>query len=639
MSDRKQAPCGTWASPINAAAVVEAGVSLSSLTAPTGSPPCWLERRPKAGGRSVLVEATASGPRDLTGERVSVRSRVNEYGGAPYCRNGEVIWFCNDADQRIYRQVGDDAPGALTGALPHRYADLTYDAARDRLLAVREDHGGNGHEPALTLVAIDHAGVVTTLVGGADFYSNPLPSPDGRQLAWLSWNHPNMPWDGTGLWLAEIDDAGHPRNARRIAGGPDESVFQPAWSPTGVLHFVSDRNNWWNIHRLEDDGEAINVCPMEAEFGRPQWVFGMSTYGFDARGAIVACYTRAGRWRLTRIDSAGRQDIDLPYDDIQELRVAGDRAWLLAASPTSIPGVVEVDLADGGHRLLAHGGGAGMPSRHISRPEAFTFASGDGEAHAFYYPPTNPGFAPLDDEKPPLIVKIHGGPTAATGTALSAAIQFWTSRGFGLVDVNYRGSTGYGRDYRALLHGQAGIVDVEDCINAARHLVDTGRVDAQRCLIRGSSAGGYTVLAALTFHDFFRAGASYYGIGDLATLARDTHKFEARYVDRLVAPWPAGEALYRERSPIAHVDRLGVPVIFFQGLDDKIVPPNQAEDMVAALDAKGLPVAYLTFAGEAHGFRRAETLLRTLEAELYFYGKVLGFTPADAIEPVDIRNL
>ncbi|MCB1738594.1 MAG: S9 family peptidase, partial [Gammaproteobacteria bacterium] len=532
----------------------------------------------------------------------------------------------------------DDAPGALTGALPHRYADLTYDAGRDRLLAVREDHGGNGHEPALTLVAIDHAGVVTTLVGGADFYSNPLPSPDGRQLAWLSWNHPNMPWDGTGLWLAEIDDAGHPRNARRIAGGPDESVFQPAWSPTGVLHFVSDRNNWWNIHRLEDDGEAINVCPMEAEFGRPQWVFGMSTYGFDARGAIVACYTRAGRWRLTRIDSAGRQDIDLPYDDIQELRVGGDQVWLLAAAADCLPGIIEIDVRDGRHQRLAHGGSAGLETAMIAIPEAFSFASGKAMAHAFYYPPTHADFAPLPNEAPPLIVKIHGGPTAATSTALNPQIQFWTSRGFALVDVNYRGSTGYGRRYREALHGEAGIADVEDCINAARHLIAAGRADANRCLIRGSSAGGFTALAALTFHRFFRAGASYYGIGDLSALARDTHKFEARYIDRLVAPWPEGEALYRARSPLEHVAQLAAPVIFFQGLDDKVVPPNQAEDMVNALVRKGLPVAYLTFEGEAHGFRRAETLIRTLEAELSFYGQVLGFEPDDDIEAVAIRN-
>ncbi|MCB1737485.1 MAG: S9 family peptidase [Gammaproteobacteria bacterium] len=632
-----QAACGTWKSAISAADVVDAGTSLSSLMVVDGHPH-WLERRPLEGGRSVLVGERDGqlGDRPTTG--LSIRSRVNEYGGAPYCLHGDTLWFCNDADQRVYRQTGTGTPSPLTPALAHRYADLVFDPWRNRLLAIREDHSQGGHEPILTVIAIAADGTVSILIEGADFYANPVLSPDGRNLAWLCWNHPNMPWDGTELWRADIGDDGSLHNPQQLAGGVNESILQPQWSPDGYLHFVSDRSDWWNLYRI-DDHEQRPLCPLDAEFGRPQWVFGMSTYGFADNGDIVACYSRDGRWRLTRIDDDGRHDYTLPYDDIQEIRVSGERAWLLAAAPDCTPAVVEVALADGAHRRIAHGGSAGLEPAMIARPEAFSFASGGAMAHAFYYPPTNPDFEALDHERPPLIVKIHGGPTAATGTALNPQIQFWTSRGFGLVDVNYRGSTGYGRAYRALLHGEAGVVDVEDCINAARHLITERRVDGKRCLIRGSSAGGYTALAALTFHDFFRAGASYYGIGDLSTLARDTHKFEARYIDRLVAPWPDGEALYQARSPIKHVDQLSAPVIFFQGLDDKVVPPNQAEDMVAALDAKGLPVAYLTFKGEAHGFRRASTLVCTLEAELYFYAQVLGFTPDDDIASIPIRNL
>ncbi|MCB1735493.1 MAG: S9 family peptidase [Gammaproteobacteria bacterium] len=632
-----QAACGTWKSPISASDVADSGVSLSSLTVVDGRAN-WLERRPLEGGRSVLVSARDGRLTELSAAGFSIRSRVNEYGGAPYCLHGDTLWFCNDADQRIYRQAAGDAPVPLTPAQPHRYADLTFDAWRNRLLAIREDHTRDDHEPANAIVAIAPDGTLTTLIDGADFYASPVFSPNGRQLAWLSWNHPDMPWDATALWLADIDASGLPQNARQVAGGPEESIFQPQWSPEGQLHFVSDRSDWWNLYRI-DAQRQTPLCPMNAEFGRPQWVFGMSAYGFTAHGDIVACYSRDGRWHLTRIDADGHHDYDLPYDDIQELRVGGDQVWLLAAAADCLPGIIEIDVRDGRHQRLAHGGSAGLETAMIAIPEAFSFASGKAMAHAFYYPPTHADFAPLPNEAPPLIVKIHGGPTAATSTALNPQIQFWTSRGFALVDVNYRGSTGYGRRYREALHGEAGIADVEDCINAARHLIAAGRADANRCLIRGSSAGGFTALAALTFHRFFRAGASYYGIGDLSALARDTHKFEARYIDRLVAPWPEGEALYRARSPLEHVAQLAAPVIFFQGLDDKVVPPNQAEDMVNALVRKGLPVAYLTFEGEAHGFRRAETLIRTLEAELSFYGQVLGFEPDDDIEAVAIRNL
>ena len=479
-----------------------------------------------------------------------------------------------------------------------------------------------------------------TLASGHDFFASPALSPDGQQLAWLTWDHPCMPWDGTTLWLAQVLPDGSLADTRAVAGSDNESIFQPSWSPHGELHFASDRNGFWNLYRLDGD-KVLALHPMQAECGQPQWTFGMSSYGFDDQGRIVCCFRRNGKVHLALLNGPRFDVLDLPFVAIEGLQVGPDFAVFVGATPHQPNAVVRLDLATGSHEVLRSSNEANVSNAFIAQAEAITFptAQGQHQAHAFFYPPTSASHEPPADEKPPLIVVCHGGPTAASDAGLKLSHQFWTSRGFAVVDVNYRGSTGYGRAYRELLDGHWGVADVEDCINAARFLIERGDVDARRLVIRGSSAGGYTTLCALTFHRFFHAGASLYGIGDLKSLIEQTHKFEARYLDRLIGPYPAAAATYRERSPIHFVERLSSPMILFQGSEDKAVPPAQAQAMFDAVKSKGLPVAYLLFEGEQHGFRRASTIQRALEAELYFYGQVFGFVPADPIEPVAIENL
>jgi dipeptidyl aminopeptidase/acylaminoacyl peptidase len=524
-----------------------------------------------------------------------------------------------------------------------RFADSVVDRRRSRLIAIREDHSQGGCEPVNTLVSLklDGSEESLTLASGSDFYAAPRLSPDGGRLAWLSWRHPNMPWDGTELWLGRLDDRGAVVDAKRIAGGASESVFQPEWSPDGVLHFVSDRSGWWNLYRWQD-GELHALAPRKAEFGLPQWIFGMSTYGFAAAGRIVCCFGERGGWRLAELDIATGElaPIETPYSEIFSLRVSADQAVFVGASPTQAPAVVRLDLTTRRCQVLRRSGEVGIDSAYLSLPEPVEFPTERGlTAHGFFYRPCNRDHTAPAGEKPPLRVLSHGGPTSATSASLNLAIQFWTSRGFAVLDVNYGGSTGFGRPYRERLNGNWGIVDVDDCVNGARHLIARGEVDPGRLAIKGGSAGGFTTLSALTFRDVFKAGASYYGIGDLEALARDTHKFESRYMDRLIGPYPLRRDRYLARSPIRFTDRLSCPIIFLQGLEDKIVPPNQSEAMVQALRDKGLPVAYVAFPGEQHGFRRAENIKRALEAELYFYGRIFGFEPADSLEPVPIDNL
>jgi dipeptidyl aminopeptidase/acylaminoacyl peptidase len=507
---------------------------------------------------------------------------------------------------------------------------------------VREDHSAAG-EPENTIAAVDLAGdgAGRVLVRGNDFYAAPRLSPDGGRLAWLAWDHPNMPWDGCRLWLAGVAADGRLGEPRCVAGGERQALCQPAWSPDGRLHYVSDRSGWWNLYR-DEGGRARVLCPMAAEFGRPHWMFGLSAYGFEAPDRIVAAYCADGVWRLARLDAAtgALSDYETPYTDIDFLTVSAGRAVFVGAGPSEPAAVVALDTATGQLEVLRRSTAVSLDRGYVSTPEPVAFPTEDGHtAHGFYYPPRNHEFAGPAGETPPLLVMSHGGPTGASTGAFSLRVQFWTSRGFAVLDVNYRGSTGYGTAYRRLLEGQWGVADVDDCCNGARWLAERGLADPARLAIRGSSAGGYTTLSALAFRDVFKAGASHYGIGDLEALMAETHKFESRYDRSLIGPPETGRRLYRERSPIHHAERLDCPVIFFQGLDDKVVPPSQAEAMVAALRAKRLPVAYLAFAGEGHGFRKAETIRCTLEAELYFYGRVFGFRPADHIPPVEIENL
>ena len=643
MSRPQVASYGSWKSPITSELVASGTVGLGQIIL-DDEDIYWNELRPTEGGRIVIVRRTPDGQTtDMTQSPFNARTRVHEYGGGAFAIIDGTIYFSNFADQRIYRQEPGTMAHPITPEAELRYADIVINRRRSRIICVREDHTVAGREPANTLVSLKFEGGKggRVLVSGNDFYSSPRLSPDGSRLAWLTWNHPNMPWDGTELWVGELGEDGSLSHAERVAGGTDESVFQPEWSPDGVLYFVSDRTGWWNLYRW-DKGNIKPLCKMKAEFGKPQWVFGMSTYSFESAGCIICAYTKEGTWGLATIDTAKGEleRIKTPYTEIRSLRASSGLAVFIAGSPTEPPSIVRLDLATRQIDVLRRSSNVMIDAEYLSIPKAIEFPTENGlTAHAFFYAPRNRDYTGPSEERPPLLAKSHGGPTAATSTTLSWAVQYWTSRGIAVLDVNYGGSSGYGRKYRQRLNGQWGVVDVDDCVNGARYLVKIGEVDGNRLAIRGGSAGGYTTLCALTFRNIFRAGASYYGVSDLEALAKDTHKFESRYLDQMIGPYPERRDLYRERSPIHFVNQISCPMILFQGLEDKVVPPSQAELMVKALREKGLPVAYMPFDGEEHGFRRAENIKRSVEAELYFYSKIFGFKIVDSVEPVQIENL
>jgi dipeptidyl aminopeptidase/acylaminoacyl peptidase len=641
------APYGSWKSPITSDLIVSATVGLGQI-ALDGEDVYWVELRPSEGGRNCVVRLSPGGSAtDVTPEGFNARTRVHEYGGGDFAVRDGVIYFSNFSDQRLYRQRTATAPQAITPEGKFRYSDPFVDTRRELLFAVREDHSAEGREAVNTIVSLglDGAGNEEggrVVASGYDFYSTPRVSPDGSRIAWLSWNHPNMPWDGCELWVGELDEEGAVTSSRLVAGGPDESIFQPEWSPAGALYFVSDRNNWWNIYRVGVADVVEPVCEMEAEFATPQWLFAMSSYAFASEETIVCAYNERGAWSLATLDTRTKKlgRVDVPYTEISYVRADARRVLFRAGSPTRRTSIVELDLATRETRVLRRASDVDVDEGYLSNARAVEFPTEAGRtAHAFYYPPGNMDFGAPEGERPPLLVKCHGGPTAATTTTLRLETQYWTSRGIAVLDVNYGGSTGYGREYRQRLNGEWGIVDVDDCVNGAKYLIERGEVDGARCVITGGSAGGFTTLNALTFRDTFKAGASHFGISDLTVFVGDTHKFESRYLERLVGPYPEREEVYRERSSINFTDQLSCPVIFFQGLEDKIVPPNQAELMVEALRRKKLPVAYVAFEGEQHGFRKAENIKRALEGELYFYSRVFGFPLADEVEPVEIENL
>jgi dipeptidyl aminopeptidase/acylaminoacyl peptidase len=642
------AACGTWPSPISAARVAAGSKPLSSLRISLRSEGAcihWLQGLPEENGRvAAFVSAPgASQPRRLTAAPLNVRTRVHEYGEGAYAVAGEVLYFSNFADNLVHRQDAGGVAQPITRDIAQRHADFEIDAARRRLIAVCEDHRdlrdlrNPSREPRNSLVAISVEGAAdpVELAAGHDFYAAPRLSPDGRQLAWLAWNHPSMPFFDTELWLADVAADGALVAPRRVAGGIGESLAQPEWSPDGRLFFVSDRSGWWNLYRVNASGapgapdapdapDALEaLCPMNAEFAHPQWIFARAMFGFNGANEIIATCIEHGVSRLGRIEVAtGRwTPIANPFTDIEELRVGSGFVAVIGGSPMLPRQVVRIDLTSGASSVLASSVDELPDAGFLAAAQAIEFPSAGGRTvHAFYYAPTHPRLVALPGERPPLVVTSHGGPTSSTNTSLRLNVNFWTSRGFALVDVNYGGSTGHGRAYRELLNGAWGIVDVEDCVAAARHLAGCGLADAQRMAIRGASASGLTTLCALTFHDVFKAGASYYGVSDLAGLDADTHKFESRYTTRLI---PRSD--YAARSPLAHADRLNAPVIFFQGLDDKVVTPDQSESMVAAMKRRGVPVEYHAFEGEGHGFRKAATIEACLEAELAFYGRVFGF--------------
>ncbi|HLQ30720.1 MAG TPA: S9 family peptidase [Ktedonobacteraceae bacterium] len=647
MTKPQVAPYGSWKSPITSDLIVSATIGLGPIVLDEsgGSDIYWTELRPSEGGRNVLVRRTADGQiSDITPPPFNVRTRVHEYGGTCYAINEGTVYFSNFAEQRVYRLSPGSEPQPITPAEDLRYADGRIDRQRNRMIWVREDHTVAGREAVNTLVSFGLDGNdETILVSGNDFYSTPRLSPDGTRLAWLTWNHPNMPWDGTELWLGEIGVDGSLSSCKQVAGGKEESIFQPEWSPGGVLHFISDRTGWWNLYRWNDDGSTTALCPMEAEFGLPQWGLGMSTFTFASSDQIICSYIQQGICYLAELDTStgALEQIETPYTTIGgPLAGPSGRVFFRGGSPTEALSLVQLDLNTGKIEIIRRSSEIKVDSAYISVPEPIEFPTEGGlTAYAFFYPPRNRDYGAPEGELPPVLVQSHGGPTTATNDMLNLGTQYWTSRGIAVLDVNYGGSTGYGREYRERLAGQWGIVDVDDCVNGAKYLAEQGKVDGNRLMIAGGSAGGYTTLCALTFRDVFKAGASYFGVSDMEALVKDTHKFESRYEVKLVGPFPERRDIYQQRSPIHFTERISCPVIFFQGLEDKIVPPNQAEVMVNSLRAKGLPVAYLAFEGEQHGFRRAENIKRSLDAELYFYSRVFGFPLADPVEPVQIENL
>lgn len=639
------APYGSWTSPITSDLLVEKVVGLSyPMTA--GQELLWIESRPGEGGRYVIVRRDAGGiTRDAIPQEFGARTLAHEYGGLSYAAHGDTIYFSNFSDQRIYRVLPDASPEPITPEPPegqaHRYADYSVSPDGRRLVCVREIHCTGEVVNEIAVLPTDGSSAPVTVAGGHDFFSFPRISLAGDRLAWLSWDHPHMPWDGTELWEAQIGDEFVVGPPRRVAGGPAESVTQPRYSPDGELHFVSDRTGWWNLY-ADDGATGTPLDPKKAEFSGPDWVFGQSSYTFLADGTLVAKWSEAGLDRLGYLPPGGPAftSIDLPFTSIDSVRPFAAGIVAVAASATAAPAIVAISVPDGRVQVIKRSRDATIAPGYLSLPRTIEFPTENGlTAHALYYPPANADFSGPAEELAPLVVFSHGGPTSATSAVLSYGLQFWTSRGIGVVDVNYGGSTGYGRAYRDRLKGAWGVVDVDDCVNAALWLAGKGEVDGSRMVIRGGSAGGYTTLCALTFREVFACGGSLYGVADAGALAEQTHKFESRYFDGLLGPWPEARALYEERSPIFHTDRLKTPLILFQGLEDKIVPPDQAEMMAAALREKGVPFAHISYPEEQHGFRKAQNIKRTAEAELYFYGKILGFEPADRIEPVTIENL
>lgn len=642
---KKSSPYGSWQSPITSDLIVSESIRLGQIRL-DGENLFWVESRPKEGGRYVIIRRTPDGNcSSLTPPHFNVRTRVHEYGGGAYLVHQGVMYFTNFSDQRLYQQTPGDTPHPLTLKLPMFYADAIMDQQRNRLICIREDHTLSDQQPVNCIVSLPLEGLTedqisNILIKGHDFYSNPRVSPDGQYLTWMAWNHPNMPWDGSELWMAPIQHDGTLGPASHIAGGPNESIFQPEWSPDGTVYFISDRTGWWNLYRWSD-GEIDALYPMEAEFGEPQWVFGVSTYNFDGPNHIVCTYTQKGEGHLGRLDVTSKElhPIVLPYTEFEGIQISDSFVYCQASSPTEPSSIIKINIETHQVEIIRRSVDFSIDPTYLSLPTAIEYPTEHGQtAHAFFYKPCNGDFHAPAHERPPLIVKSHGGPTGSTSTGLNVMIQFWTSRGFAVLDVNYGGSTGYGRQYRERLNGQWGIVDVDDCVNGVKYLIERGDVDENRLAITGGSAGGYTTLSALTFRTFFTAGSSYYGVSDLETLVRDTHKFESRYLDRLIGPYPEQTALYRQRSPIYFTDRLSCPIILFQGLEDKVVPAEQAQMMFEAVKRKGLPVAYLPFEGEQHGFRKAETIKRVLDAELFFYSRIFGFIPSDPIESIPIEN-
>jgi dipeptidyl aminopeptidase/acylaminoacyl peptidase len=642
------APYGSWASPITLDLVAgEGGIAFSSVDV-TDEGIYWLESRPQEKGRNVLIFCPHGGsPVDVVPEGFNVRTRVHEYGGGAWFRDGGIVYCSNFDDSRLY---SIDEPGAEPKPItpepaePHalRYADGRVFSDGGLIVCVRESHGDGEPRNELVVLPTDGSAEPRVIATGRDFYAAPRPNPDGTRLAWLGWDHPRMPFAGTDLCVSDLAPDGSVSNERRVAGSEDESIFQPEWSGDGLLHFVSDRGGWSNLH-IERDGEVHALTREQAELGYPQWVFDLTRYAFLPDGRIACVFTRAAVDELALVDANGELErIDLPYTSFYSpsLRSHGNSLVFAAASPTEPTVLVSFDVESGTCDVIRRSIELELDERYLSIAEPIEFEGADGlTSHGFYYAPTNPDYIAPAEELPPLLVAVHGGPTSHVSNALALDLQLFTSRGFAVVDLNYGGSTGYGREYRDRLRGRWGEVDVEDSAGVVHYLVNRGDVDPSRVEIVGGSAGGYTTLLALALRDEFAAGTSYYGVGDLVTFHGDTHKFESHYDEYLIGPWPDAIDRYRERSPVNQADSISHPLLVLQGLDDKVVPPSQSEVILEALARRGIPHAYVAFEGEGHGFRKAENVKRALEAQLSFLAQVFGFELADEIESIRIENL
>ncbi|QKY21530.1 S9 family peptidase [Halolamina sp. CBA1230] len=649
-----ETPYGEWESPVSAADVAADTLRFGPVSVDDGSV-YWLERRPDEEGRGVVVRADAGAPDEpveVTPEDVDVRTLVHEYGGGDFAVQDGTVFYAAFGDQRLYRlDAGGEEPTPITPEPERehglRYADVEVGPDGDRLYAVRERHEGDDAEDVsneLVTLPADGGEAPEVVASGHDFYSFPRLDPEGERLAWTTWDHPRMPWDGTELHVADVAEDGSLRDERVVLGGPAESVFQPGWSPDGQLHAVSDRTGWWNLYEVDADGEENprNRTPEDAEFGVPQWSFGSATYAFLDDGRVAVLRNSDGEWSLCLLDSDDeRSETDLPFSAYPHARIATDGGTLafVGGGPEMPATVARWAPGDDEPTALRQSFSLDLSEGMVSEPAHVDVPTRDGETtHAYYYPPTNADERAPAGEDPPLVTMVHGGPTSQTLPVANLAIQFFTTRGFAVADVNYRGSTGYGRAYRDALQGEWGVLDTADCVDTAEYLAETGRADPDRLAITGGSAGGYAVLCALAFHDTFDAGASHYGVADLEALATGTHKFESRYLDGLVGPLPEAKETYEERSPAFHAESIDAPLLLLQGGEDRVVPQEQAEDMVDALVETETPYAYALFPEERHGFRTAEASRRALELELAFYGETFGFTPADEIPEIKLHE-
>ncbi len=635
--NKTEAPYGAWESPITAELTTRNAVGLRSVRL-DGDDLYWIESRPDEGGRRVIVKRDAEGNiSDAIPEGFSSRTRVHEYGGGSYNVWDGVIYFSNHSDQKFYRLTPGSTPEALTTE-GYRYADCIMDASHNQLICVQEDHSHDG-EPVNTLVSVslNGSGKVRTLFSGTDFVSSPALNPMGDTLVWITWDHPNMNWDDTKMWMATVTDQGSLSGTKTIVERDSLSVQEPRWNADGTLYYISDPIGWWNFQKYED-GEPGSLTRKEVEFGK-SGALGAHSWAFLSDVEIIAKYESGGTSHLATVNltTGAVNEIETPYVSISKVYSNGNKTYLIGATTTSASEIAE--YRDGEFITIKKSQEPIVDTAYISEPEAITFPNLKGEpTHAFYYAPKNPDFMAPEGTLPPTIVRLHGGPTGATSSAFSAGNQFWTSRGFAIIDINYGGSTGYGRAYRERLRGQWGVVDIDDTKAALDYLIEQGLADPDKLLIRGGSAGGYSVLVALSQTDIFAAGANYYGISDLEVLARDTHKYESRYLDSLIGRYPEDMEIYKARSPINSLDGFKSPLIVFQGLLDPVVPPNQSELIVTALREKGVPVAYYPYEGEYHGFGKKENIIHSLESELVFYGKILGFTPAGNLPEIEIDN-